>query len=112
MREKDLALLLVRHAVTKQGAQPDVYVEANEDSEVKAFGNAAIANSLEFLGKHGIVKDVQPTLSQRGFGFGYQIAPELIEELLSDDLILRRINDLFKEPTSETVLTLANVLTE
>jgi hypothetical protein len=105
MSEKDLAQKLVRNAVAKQKHQRDEYTEANEDLDVKAFGNAAIANSLEFLGKHRIVTDVQPTFSQRGIGFAYRIDQALIEELSDDESISNRIDSLFEGSTSETAST-------
>lgn len=110
MTEKEIAILLVRNGVAKQKSEPDEYTEANEDDEVKAFGNAAIANSLEFLGGHGIVADVQPTFSQRGLGFAYRISPQLVEELSSDELISRRIEALFEAPASETSSTITDLL--
>lgn len=110
MTEKELALLLVRNGVAKQKRQPDEYTEANEDDAVKAFGNAAIANSLEFLGGRGIVADVQPTFSHRGLGFAYRISPQLVEELSSDELISNRIESLFEVPSSETSATLTELL--
>ena len=110
MTEKDIAIRLIHNAISKQKSQPDDYAEANEDSALKSVGNAAIANSLEFLGKCGIVADVQPTISQRGIGFAYKVHPELIEELSSDELISRRIDTLFEGPASETSSTLAELL--
>ena len=110
MPEKDIILLLVRNAVTTQGRKADAYTVANEDSSVEAFGNAAIANALEFLGGHGIVSDVQPTLTERGIGFAYRIDAGLISELSNDELILRRIEALLDGPKSETASTLADLL--
>jgi hypothetical protein len=110
MTEKDIAIRLIQNAINKQKSRPDDYTEANEDLEVKSIGNAAIANSLEFLGRHEIVADVQPTISQRGIGFAYRIHPRLIEELSSDDLISRRVESLFEGPASETSATLTELL--
>src|SRR5688572_27496363 len=102
MTEKELAILLVRNGVAKQKRQPEEYTEANEDEVVKSLGNAAIANSLEFLGKHNVVADVQPTISGRGLGFAYRISQQLIEELSNDELISHRIEALFEAPASES----------
>jgi len=110
MPEKDITLLLVRNAIANQKRKADAYTEANEDAAVKAFGNAAIANSLEFLGGHSIVADVQPTFGEGGLGFAYRIDTSRIEELSNDDSLQRAIDALFDEPTSETATTLAGLL--
>lgn len=110
MTEKEIATLLVRNGVAKQNSHPDDYTEANEDENVKALGNATIANSLEFLGKHGIVADVQPTFSHRGLGFAYRISPQLVEELSNDELISRHIEALFEAPATETSSTITELL--
>lgn len=110
MTEKEIAVLLVSNGIAKQKSRPDEYTEANEDERVKALGNAAIANSLEFLGKHGIVADVQPTFSHRGLGFAYSISQQLVEELRNDELISRRIETLFEAPASETSSTISELL--
>lgn len=110
MTEKEIAILLVSNGIAKQKRQPDEYTEANEDDAVKALGNAVIASSLEFLGKHKIVADVQPTISDRGLGFAYRIRQQLVEELANDELIARRIESLFQAPASETSSTVAELL--
>lgn len=110
MTEKDLAIRLVSNGVARQRAEPDAYTEANADPEVRAIGNAPIANSLEFLGKHQIVADVQPTFSTNGIGFVYRINPQLVEELSSDALISDRIVSLFEAPASDTESTIKTLL--
>jgi hypothetical protein len=110
MTEKEIAILLVRNGIANQKRKPDEYTEANEDENVKALGNAAIANSLEFLGKHKIVADVQPTFSYRGLGFAYRISPQFVEELSSDELVSNRIESLFEAPSSETSSTITELL--
>src|SRR5688572_4219081 len=74
------------------------------------LGNARIANCLEWLGKHGIVADVQPTFSEHGMGFAYKLDPNLINELSSDDLILTHLTGLEGDSPSETATTLRLVL--
>jgi hypothetical protein len=59
MTDKELAIRIVQMGVATQRSASDSYTQANDDVEVRNMGNAAIANSLEFLGKHGLVKDVQ-----------------------------------------------------
>lgn len=110
MTEREIAILLVRNGVAKQKRQPDEYTEANEDETVKSLGNAAIANSLELLGKHKIVADVQPTFSQYGIGFAYRISQHLVEELSDVELISRQIEVLFEVPASETSSTIVELL--
>ncbi|MGH9959014.1 MAG: hypothetical protein ACREBC_18105, partial [Pyrinomonadaceae bacterium] len=109
MSEKEIAILLVRNGIAKQKSQSDEYTEANEDDDIKALGNAAIANSLEFLGKHKIVADVQPTFSHRGLGFAYRINPQLVEELSSDEFISHRIEALFEAPASDSSTTITEL---
>ena len=84
MNEKEIAISLVRNGIAKQRSSPNEYTEANEDESIRSLGNATIANSLEFLGKHGVVSDVQPTFSHRGIGFAYRISQPLVEELSND----------------------------
>src|SRR5438128_7050535 len=107
MPERDLAILLIGKAVAKQDIQPEEYTEANEDPAIKAFGNAAVANCLEFLGRHGLVVDVQPTFSQHGMGFVYRLDPALIDQLPNDELVAQRVSSLYEGPPSETSSTLA-----
>jgi hypothetical protein len=108
--EKEIAKLLVHNALATQRADPEDYTEANGDPSLKALGNATIANSLERLGGHGIVADVQPTLGEHGMGFVYRISPNLIDELSSEELVVGLVNGLFDGPRSETSSTLAALL--
>lgn len=110
MSKRDLALLLVRKGVANQKREADDYTEANEDSEIKSFGNAAIANTLEFLGGHGIVVDVQPSFSGGGLGFAYRIDPSRLQGLSDEELLKRAIDTLFEGPMTETATTLAELL--
>lgn len=110
MTEKEIAFLLVRNGVANQKSDIDEYTEANEDDAVQFLGNAAIANSLEFLGKHKIVADVQPVFTQKGIGFAYRINPQLVQELANDEQISNRIETLFGEPANETSSTVAELL--
>lgn len=110
MTEKEIAMLLVHNAVATQRADPEDYTEANSDPSLKAIGNATIANSLERLGGHGIVADVQPTFGEHGMGFVYRISPNLVNELASEDLVVRLVNGLFDGPPSETSATVADLL--
>lgn len=110
MTEKDLAIRLVRNGITTQKRKPDDFTEANADPEVKAQGNAAVANALETLGKHQVVIDVQPTLGSGGKGFAYKVKPHLVLELPSEDAIARRLQSLLAGPTSETSETLEELL--
>ncbi len=102
MTEKELAVRLVRHGIATQRRTPNEHAEANQDAEVKASGNAATANALEFLGKHSVVADVQPTFGSAGIGFAYTIAPQFVQELTTDDAIDSRIEVLFSDPKTET----------
>src|SRR5436305_7846815 len=81
--EKEIATLLVQNALATQRADAEDYTEPNSDPSLKALGNAAIANHLEKLGGHGIVVDVQPTITEHGMGFVYRIDPTLVDELSS-----------------------------
>ncbi|HUS12455.1 MAG TPA: hypothetical protein VMZ30_18450 [Pyrinomonadaceae bacterium] len=108
--EKEIAMLLVQNALATQRADPEGYTEANGDPSLKALGNATIANSLEKLGGHGIVADVQPTFGEQGMGFVYRISPNLVVELASEDLVVRLVNGLFDGPPSETSATVADLL--
>lgn len=110
MTEKEIAIVLVQNALASQRADPEGYTEANGDPSLKALGNATIANSLERLGGHGIVADVQPTFGEQGMGFVYRISPNLVVELISEDAVVRLVNGLFDGPPSETSTTLAGLL--
>ena len=110
MTEKELAVRLVRHGIATQRRTPNGHAEANQDTEIRASGNAAIANALEFLGKHAVVADVQPTFGSAGIGFAYTIAPQLVQDLTTDDAIESRIDALFSGPKTETVTPSKNFL--
>jgi len=110
MTQKEIAMLLVREGIATQRAGAEEYTEANSNPSLKDLGNATIANCLEMLGGHGIVADVQPTISKHGMGFVYRIHPKLIDELSSDEQIARLVNGLFEGPTSETASTLTALL--
>jgi hypothetical protein len=53
---------------------------------------------------------VQPTFGEHGMGFVYRISPNLVNELASEDLVVRLVNGLFDGPPSETASTLAALL--
>ncbi len=110
MTQQEIAFLLIRNGIAKQANSPDEYIEANEDENVRSLGNAAIANSLESLGKHGLVADVQPTFSQYGAGFAYRVNQEIANELSSDELLSQRIESLFGVPSTETSETIAKLI--
>jgi len=111
MTEKELAILLVRNGIATQRRDPTSHAEANRDAEVRAAGNAAIANALEFLGKHAVVADVQPTFGAAGIGFAYTISPQLVHELTTDDVIESHVGALFIGPKTETSDTIQELLT-
>jgi len=108
--EKEIATLLLQNALATQRADAEDYTEANSDPSLKALGNATIANSLEKLGGHGIVADVQPTFGEHGMGFVYRVSPKLVDELSSEELVASLVNGLFDGPRSETSSTLAALL--
>lgn len=110
MNEKELAVRLVRNGIATQRRTPARQTEANEDAEVRAAGNAAIANALEFLGKHSVIADVQPTFGSAGIGFAYTIRPQLVEGLATDDAIESQIGALFTGPKTETSETIQELL--
>jgi len=110
MTDKDLAIRIVKLGVTRQREHPGQYIEANADADVKSAGNAAIANSLEFLGKHRVVIDVQPCICEGGMGFKFIIDPTLVEELSDDQAIARKIQAIYGGTQSETSLTVADLL--
>jgi HEPN domain-containing protein len=110
MTDRKLIFLLVRNGIATQMSQPNKYTEANEDTEVRTMGNAAIANALEFLGGHGSVIDVQPTFSHRGIGFTYRIEPRLVEELVDDELISRYVAGLFEPLMTDTSSAIAELV--
>ena len=110
MTDKELAALLVRHAVLSQRIDPSEYFEANALPELRDVGNARLASMLQLLGTNAIVSDVQPTFSENGLGFAFQIDLALIEELTDDQLIARRIDGIFQETLSETAATLGELL--
>jgi hypothetical protein len=110
MTEKELAVKLVRHGIATERGTPNKHAEANQDAEVKTAGNAAIANALEFLGKHAVVTDVQPTFGSVGIGFAYTISPQLVHDLTTDDAIESHVNALFTRPKTETSETIRELL--
>jgi len=110
MNEKELAIRIVQLGLATQRRDADKYTEANHDAEVRAAGNAAVATSLEFLGKHGLVADVQPCFSAGGMGFAYRLNPELLVELSTDQAITRKVQALFSGSRSETSSTVAELL--
>lgn len=112
MTDKELAIRLVQLGVANQSRNPDKYTEANQDPDIRSAGNAAVANALEFLGKHAIVTDVQPTLGYGGMGFAFRIAPQLLQELSSEQAITRKVLSLFTRATSETSSTLVGLLAD
>src|SRR3990172_9946737 len=107
MNDKELAIRLIQLGVANQSKDTDRYTEANSDPDVRDAGNAAVANALEFLGKHSIVNDVKPTLGQGGIGFAYKIASNLLLELSSEQAVVQLIQSLFAGATTETSSTLA-----
>ena len=109
MEEKDLAFFLIRNGIVNQRLNSESYTEANADDKIRDAGNASIANSLEFLGKHQIVIDVQPSFGSFGLGFTYRIKQNLVNELNDDDSILKFILNLF-EPQDETSKTIAELI--
>jgi hypothetical protein len=112
MNEKELSIRIVQLGIAAQRRQLDKYTQANGDATVRTAGNAAIATSLEFLGKHGVVADVQPCFGADGPGFAYRINPELVQELSTDQAITRKVQALFSGSTSETSSTLAELLSD
>lgn len=110
MSEKELAVRLVRHGIATQRRRPTTQAEANQDAEVRASGNAAIANALEFLGKHSVVADVQPTFGSAGIGFACTIAPQLLRDLVTDEAVESYVDALFTGPTTETTKTVRELL--
>lgn len=109
MEEKELAYHLTRNGIENQRSDSESYTEANADDKIKDAGNASIANSLEFLGKHKIVIDVQPTFGSSGIGFIYRINQKLVDELKDDESIAKAIYNLF-EPQDETSNTIAELI--
>jgi len=109
MEEKELAFLLTRNGIINQRSDSKIYTEANADDKIRTTGNASIANSLEFLGKHQIVIDVQPTFGSSGIGFSYRINPKLVNELQDDESISKVVFNLF-EPQDETSTTIAELI--
>jgi len=73
MDSKELAVRLVRVGLDAHRRGQD-YAIANTDTEVRGAGNAAVAATLEILGQHGIVTDVQPWIDETGIGFAYKTA--------------------------------------
>jgi len=110
MTERDLAIRLVRNGIATQKRRPNDFTEANADPDMKAQGNAAIANALEALGKHQVIIDVQPAFGSGGMGFTYKVNPQLVDELSSEDAIERRLQSLLAGPTSETSETIGELL--
>lgn len=111
MTEKELAVRLVRHGIATQRRTPTRHAQANQDTEVRAAGNAAIANALEFLGKHAVVADVQPTFDSAGIGFAYTISQQLVHDLTTDGAIESHVDALFTGPKTETSETIQELLT-
>ena len=107
--EKEIVTLILQNALTTQRANIEDYTEANSDPTLKSSGNATVANHLEKLGGRGVVIDVQPTITEHGMGFAYRIDPKLIDELSTDELIVRFVDSLFDGPPSETASTLASL---
>src|SRR5436853_7134125 len=107
MNEKELAIRLTQLGVTTQRQNVDKYTEANLYPDVQQVGNAAIANSLESLGRHSIVVDVQPTFGQGGLGFSYKINSDFVREALNDEAVVRRVLMLFSGATSARSSTVA-----
>ena len=90
MNEKELAIRIVQLGIATQRQQLDKYTEANEDAAVRAAGNASIAASLEFLGKHSLVADAQPCLGTGGMGVAYRIKPPLLQEILPNQTLSQK----------------------
>ena len=110
MTEKELATRLVQFAISGSRIDSTEYVEANDDPDLKACGNAAIANSLELLGKHRIVTDVQPCFGAGGMGFSFKVNPELANELGTDEAVARHIHAIFDGSLSETSAAIDDLL--
>lgn len=109
MTERELAVRLVRNGIATHRRTPGKFTDANRDEEVRAAGNAAIANSLEFLGKHSVVADVQPTFVG-GMGFAYKISEAAVAGLATDKDIEARVGTLFDGPKTETSETIRELL--
>jgi hypothetical protein len=109
MIEKQPAVRLVRHGIATQQRTPNRPAEANHDT-IRAAGNAAIADALEFLGKHAVVADVQPTIGSAGISFAYTITPQLVHDLTKDDAIESYVDALFAGPKTETSETIQELL--
>jgi hypothetical protein len=109
MEEKELAFLLTRNGIVSQRLDSENYTEANADDKIRDAGNASVANSLEFLGKHQIVLDVQPTFGSYGIGFVYRINPKLVNDLKDDESISKIVLNLF-EPQDEASKTIAELI--
>src|SRR4051812_30054060 len=109
MSDRELAVRLVCLAAETQRRDPQAYTEANRDPDVKLFGNAAIANALEMLGKHSLVIDVQPTFGTSGTGFTYKISGNIVQETSTDTEIARKVLSLLSGTTSETSSAVAEL---
>jgi hypothetical protein len=110
MTDKELATILIRHALINQRDNPEEYVEANADPAILANGNARVASMLELLGKYSMVSDVQPSFTNNGLGFAYRVPAALVEELTDEDLITLRVESALEGPPSETGATLSELL--
>ena len=109
MTDKELAFLLLKHALRNRRRDAEDYFEVNSVPELREAGNARIANMLELLGKHQLVSDVQPTFSEHGLGFAYRLETALVGSLTDDEVIHRKVGGIFDGATSETAVTLSEL---
>ncbi len=108
MSEKDIALILIRDALENQKSECSSYTEANENPVIRNTCKSAVASTLEFLNKKEVVEDFQSTFGESGHGFAYRLNSSLIIHLVTDELILQKINELF-EPEDEIPVTISEI---
>ncbi|MGH7900552.1 MAG: hypothetical protein ACRENZ_02325 [Thermodesulfobacteriota bacterium] len=112
MADMETVMRLIWNALETQQNAPNAYTEANADPEIKALGNAAIANLLELLGKNGIVADVQPTFGTVGIGFAYRISSKLVDKIHGRDELSSYVATAMVGPLDETSKTITELLSK
>jgi HEPN domain-containing protein len=107
---KEHAVEIIRYGYSEQKADPSRLAEANADTTIRAFGNAAIANVLETLGGCGVIQDVLPTLGTGGLGFAYRLSPDCTDRIGSGISISDIVDDAVGGSLNETSAAIGSLL--
>src|SRR6266542_5172529 len=110
MTRKEQTIAIVRHGFSVAEIDPQSFVEANTDSTIRGYGNAAIANLLEMLGGCGIIQDVTPTFGSAGIGFAYRLNEDVIRRIREGVPIPDIVDDALAGSNNDTIAALGQLL--